>query len=338
MGKVHGVDTQFAVRAHGIRKCFADVVALDGVNIDVMPGEVHGLIGPNGAGKTTLLGLLLGLAVADAGTLSVLGLPVRGVLGTPEGVSGFVDAPAMYPWLTARQNLVQLAALRERDVASNGEAGAALERVGLARVADERVHGFSLGMRQRLGLAASMLLHPRLLVLDEPSNGLDPAGRRDVQQVIADLARGGTAVVISSHRMDDIARQCTRVTLLSVGRVVFDGQVAELAKSVTASDYRIVATDPAAVRERAERIPGLRLEEGAPGDAAVVVHGGQSAVDRLVAAVVGAGVAIRELGPEVPPLEAAFLNLTEEPAGAAAPSGGRVGAGARAADQGEGSR
>src|ERR1700748_2250296 len=154
-----------AVRARAISKYFGDVVALDGVDLDIAEGQVHGLVGPNGAGKTTLLGLLLGLAVADRGDLEIPGSPV----------AGFVDGPGLYPSLTARQNLAALARLRGEG--SDG-IGDALEQVGLTDLADDRVRGFSLGMRQRLGLAAALLTRPRLPVLDQPANGLDPAGQQ----------------------------------------------------------------------------------------------------------------------------------------------------------------
>src|SRR3954469_1160145 len=162
-----------AVRARGITKCFGEVVALDEIDLDVANGQVHGLVGPNGAGKTTLLGLLLGLAVADSGRLEILGTAVGRALAAPEGVAGFVDGPGLYPSLTARQNLAPLAALRGRD-GRTARIDDVLDEVGLTDVADDRAHGFSLGMRQRLGLAAALLTRPRLLVLDEPSNGLDP--------------------------------------------------------------------------------------------------------------------------------------------------------------------
>lgn len=150
------------------------MIALDGIELDVPQGQIHGLVGPNGAGKTTLLGLLLGLAVADSGTLQILGTPVGRALAAPDGVTGFVDGPGLYPSLTARQNLAALAALRGREARTVG-IDDVLGEVGLTDVADDRVRGFSLGMRQRLGLAAALLTKPRLLVLDEPSNGLDPA-------------------------------------------------------------------------------------------------------------------------------------------------------------------
>ena len=132
-------------------------IALDGVDLDVAQGQVHGLVGPNGAGKTTLLGLLLGLAVADSGRLEILGTPVGRTLAVPEGVAGFVDGPGLYPSLTARQNLAALAALRGHDAGGTAGVDDALEQVGLTDVADDRVRGFSLGMRQRLGLAAALL-------------------------------------------------------------------------------------------------------------------------------------------------------------------------------------
>ena len=214
------VHETLAVRARGISKSFGEVVALDGVDLDIAEGQVHGLVGPNGAGKTTLLGLLLGLAEADGGDLEILGSPVRRTLAVPDGVAGFVDGPGLYPSLTAWQNLAALARLR-----GDGSDGIsdALEQVGLTDVADDRVRGFSLGMRQRLGLAAALLTRPRLLVLDEPANGLDPAGTRHVHRVLTGLAAHGTSVVLSSHRMDDLAALCSEVTLLATGRVVFSG-------------------------------------------------------------------------------------------------------------------
>src|SRR5690348_10084515 len=187
-----------AVRARGITKCFDDVVALDGIDLDVAQGQVHGLVGPNGAGKTTLLGLLLGLAVADSGSLEILGVPVRRALAAPDGVAGFVDGPGLYPSLTARQNLAALAALRGRDARAAG-VDEVLDEVGLTEVAGDRVRGFSLGMRQRLGLAAALLARPRLLVLDEPTNGLDPAGKKHTHRILAGLAADGTAVRSEEH-------------------------------------------------------------------------------------------------------------------------------------------
>jgi ABC-2 type transport system ATP-binding protein len=302
-----------AVRARGIGKSFGEVVALDGVDLDISDGQVHGLVGPNGAGKTTLLGLFLGLAVADRGALEILGTPMRRTLALPDGVAGFVDGPGLYPSLTARQNLAASASLRGD---GSGGISDALDQVGLTDVADDRVRGFSLGMRQRLGLAAALLTRPRLLVLDEPANGLDPAGTRHVHRVLTGLAADGTAIILSSHRMDDLAALCSEVTLLTTGRVAFSGPISKLAAETGELDYRLRTSDRAAAQRIAAETPGLRV---LPADEllqrqdaeALLVRGGVPALDDLVARLVGVGVAVRELAPVVAPLEAAFLALTE---------------------------
>ncbi|MFI1170341.1 ABC transporter ATP-binding protein [Streptomyces melanogenes] len=313
------MDTPLAIRARGITKCFGDVVALDGVDLDVARGQIHGLVGPNGAGKTTLLGLLLGLAVADSGRLDILGTPVGRALSAPDGVAGFVDGPGLYPSLSARRNLAALAALHGRDVRAAG-IDDVLDQVGLTDVADDRARGFSLGMRQRLGLAAALLTEPRLLVLDEPANGLDPAGKRHVHGVLTRLAAGGTSIVLSSHRMDDLEALCSEVTILATGRVVFSGPLGKLAAENRELDYRLRTSDPRAALRLAADTDGIRTDdtaEAAPGveagqdGAVLVVRARVPAVDELVRRLVLAGIAVRELAPVVSPLEAAFLALTE---------------------------
>jgi ABC-2 type transport system ATP-binding protein len=306
------VDNQLTVRARAITKLFGDVVALDAIDLDVVPGEIHGLVGPNGAGKTTLLGLLLQLSVPDSGTLEILGRPVSRRMALPDGVAGFVDGPGLYPSLTARQNLVALTRLRGDD--PHGVAHV-LEEVGLTDVAEDRVRTFSLGMRQRLGLAAALLASPRLLVLDEPANGLDPAGTRQVHRVLTRLAAEGTAIILSSHRMDDLTALCTTVTILATGRVVFSGPVRKLSSEIGALDFRLRSSDPASARRVAATTPGLRV---LPDDEllqrqdseALLVHGSVPTVDDLVERLVREGVAVRELAPVVSPLEVAFLALT----------------------------
>lgn len=308
------MDTLHAVRAGGITKRFGDVVALDGVDLDVTQGQIHGLVGPNGAGKTTLLGLLLGLAVADSGRLEILGTPVGRAFAAPDGVAGFVDGPGLYPSLTARQNLAALAALRGHDARTAG-IDEVLDQVGLTDVADDRTRGFSLGMRQRLGLAAALLTKPRLLVLDEPSNGLDPAGKRHIHGVLTRLATDGTGVVLSSHRMDDLEALCSEVTILATGRVVFSGPLNKLAAENRELDYRLRTSDPQAARLLAAEVAGIRLvdDAGARHDAEVLVMRALvPALDELVVSLVQSGIAVRELAPVVSPLEAAFLALTDQ--------------------------
>jgi ABC-2 type transport system ATP-binding protein len=301
-----------AVRARGISKSFGEVVALDGVDLAIAEGEVHGLVGPNGAGKTTLLGLLLGLAEADDGELEIFGSPVRRTLAVPDGVAGFVDGPGLYPSLTAWQNLAALARLRGDSFDGIGDA---LNQVGLTDVAHDRVRGFSLGMRQRLGLAAALLTRPRLLVLDEPANGLDPVGTRHVHRVLAGLAARGTSVVLSSHRMDELAAICSDVTILASGRVVFSGPISKLVADTEELDYRLRTSDPAAARRAAAQTPDLRVldSDDLPqrhNAEALLVRAAVPALDDLVARLTAAGVGVRELAPVVAPLEAAFLALT----------------------------
>ena len=309
-----------AVTARAITKRFGDVVALDEVDLDVGAGQVHGLVGPNGAGKTTLLGLLLGLAVADSGRLEILGTSVGRRLAVPDGVAGFVDGPGLYPALTARQNLSALALLRGYDRRRAADVDDALGQVGLTDIADDRVRGFSLGMRQRLGLAACLLTRPRLLVLDEPANGLDPAGRQHVHRVLTRLAADGATVLLSSHRMDDLAALCSDVTILSTGRVVFTGPLSKLAAESGELDYRLLTSDLGAARRTALATPGLHVvpvgDLGRWHDTdALVVRGPVPALDELVADLVRDGVAVRELAPVIPPLEAAFLALTDSDTG-----------------------
>ncbi len=306
------MDTPLAVRARGITKCFGEVVALDGIDLDVAQGHIHGLVGPNGAGKTTLLGLLLGLAVADEGQLEILKTPVGRALAAPDGVAGFVDGPGLYPSLTARQNLAALAALRGRDAKSAG-LDAAIADVGLTDVADDRVRGFSLGMRQRLGLAAALLTQPRLLVLDEPANGLDPAGTKHVHGVLNRLAREGVTVLLSSHRMDDVETLCDEVTILATGRVAFSGPLGKLSIDNRELDYRLRTSDPVAATPLIAAAPGIQVVDDTA--EVVVVRALVPALDELMMALVREGVAVRELAPVVSPLEAAFLALTEQEAG-----------------------
>jgi ABC-2 type transport system ATP-binding protein len=307
------MDRPLAVRARGITKEFGDVIALDGIDLDVAPGQIHGLVGPNGAGKTTLLGLLLGLAVADGGTLEVLGTPIGRALAAADGVAGFVDGPGLYPSLTARQNLAALAALWGS--ARTAGIDDVLHQVGLTDVADDKLRGFSLGMRQRLGLAAALLTKPRLLVLDEPSNGLDPAGKKHVYGVLTRLAAEGASVVLSSHRMDDLEALCSEVTILATGRVVFSGPLSKLAAENDELDYRLLTSDPAAARRLAAETAGIRIVDDAvarQGAELLVLHARVPALDELVVRLVNAGVAVRELAPVESPLEAAFLALTEQ--------------------------
>ncbi|HUR50853.1 MAG TPA: ATP-binding cassette domain-containing protein, partial [Mycobacteriales bacterium] len=197
-----------AVVVRELRKRYGEQTALDGVTLSVRQGRVHALLGPNGAGKTTLLRVLLGLVRADSGAVEVLGT-----------VGGFVETPGAYPYLTGRQNLQLLAAMDD----SPGDVDEVLERVELVDRAETRVGGWSLGMRQRLGIAAGLLRRPDVLVLDEPANGLDPAGALSLRALIRGLAAEGLTVLLCSHDLPEVDAVADDVTVLLGGRVVWDG-------------------------------------------------------------------------------------------------------------------
>jgi ABC-type multidrug transport system ATPase subunit len=218
---------RWAVETHGLTKRFGPKAAVNGVELLVPRGSAFGYLGPNGAGKTTLIRVLLGLTRADAGTMSLLGYPVprhRDV--ALARVGAIVDEPRFHRHLTGRQNLRLLAAAREP--AARDRIGPSLDRVGLARRADERVLGYSMGMRQRLGVAACLLSDPELLILDEPMNGLDPAGMADMRELILSMVADGRTVVLSSHLLDEIERTCDAVAIVDHGSVIRQGPIAEL--------------------------------------------------------------------------------------------------------------
>jgi ABC-2 type transport system ATP-binding protein len=215
----------------GLTKRFGRITAVDSVGLDVREGDVYGFLGANGSGKTTTVRMLLGLVLATSGRMEVLGRPMpasaREVL--PQ-VGAIVEGPAAYPHLSGRRNLALFDAMgpdgrradRRRRVAE------ALDRVGLGAVDERPVRAYSLGMRQRLGLAAALLRRPRLLVLDEPTNGLDPQGIQEIRELLLDLNRGGTTVFLSSHLLAEIEQMCTRVGVLDRGRLVLQAELAEL--------------------------------------------------------------------------------------------------------------
>ena len=235
-------DTPPAVAARGLRKTYGTLEAVAGVDVTVQPGDVYGYLGPNGAGKTTSLRMMLGLIRPTGGEVRLFGRdPVLDPVSALEGVAGFVEDPAFYPYLSGRANLDLLADL---DGGGNGgRVAEVLEIVELTGRAGDRVRGYSHGMRQRLGLAAALLRRPRLLVLDEPTTGLDPAGMRDMRALVRRLAGDGITVLLSSHLMGEVEALCNRVAILREGRVRYEGDLAEV---IERSDgrYRLQVTDP----------------------------------------------------------------------------------------------
>ncbi len=283
--------------------------AVDGVDLAVAPGQVRGLLGPNGAGKTTLLRMLFGLIHPDAGSVELLGRPFDGLGGGAlKEVGGFVEEPAFYPYLSGRANLGLLARLDAGPSATAVER--ALARVGLERRGEDRVAGYSTGMRQRLGLAAALLRSPLLLLLDEPTSGLDPAGTRTVAALVRELAGEGVAVLLSSHQIGELERVCDAYTVLREGQVVWDGSATELAAQAPASAYALATSDDEqALRIAADQL-GVRAERSSRGELALAVHEG--CLDAFVLALGDARVAIRRLDLLVSPLEAMFFALTSD--------------------------
>src|ERR1700726_95122 len=228
------------VKARGLVKRYKEVLAVDHVDLNVQSGDVYGFLGPNGAGKTTTLRMALGLITPTEGTVELFGRdPMREGARALEGVAGFVEAPRFYPYLSARKNLELLAALDGAGVKQR--INEVLDVVELAPRAAHRVGGYSHGMRQRLGIAAALLRQPRLLILDEPATGLDPAGMRDMRELIRRLADDGITVLLSSHQLPEVQDLCDRVAIVDRGRVVYEGALADLRRQGGAS-YRLRTT------------------------------------------------------------------------------------------------
>lgn len=278
------------------------VVALDGLDLSVPTGGVFGIIGPNGCGKTTTLRVLLGLARADSGTASLLGQRVPKGLGSVRSrIGALVETPKFFPNYSGRLNLELLAGLKGVD---RGHVDVVLERVGLVGREDDRFGGYSLGMRQRLAVAGAMLGDPELLILDEPANGLDPAGIAAMRDMLAAFGATGRTVVVSSHHLTDVERICDRVAVVARGRVVASGTVRAIAGDH--HDVRLVVRHP----ERASEVlrsAGFAVEaEGSGGS--LVVRGAEA---ESVARALGAeDIYPSELGSDTGGLEEAYLRLT----------------------------
>src|SRR5271169_2189736 len=234
----------WAVQTRGLTKRFGSNVAVDDVELRVPRGSAFGYLGPNGAGKTTLIRTLLGLTRANAGTMSLLGIPVpaerRRALAR---VGAIVDEPRFHHHLTGRENLRLLAAARGGD--ADDRIAPSLARVGLVDRAEDKVATYSMGMRQRLGVAACLLADPELLILDEPMNGLDPAGMHEMRAMIASLADEGRTVVLSSHLLDEVERTCEAVAIVDHGRVIRQGPIGELTRGAGAVVVQVDCSEPA---------------------------------------------------------------------------------------------
>jgi ABC-2 type transport system ATP-binding protein len=294
------------VVARGLVKRYGDLLAVDHVDLTVDRGDVFGYLGPNGAGKTTSLRMLLGLIRPTEGRALLFGRdPLVDGARALDAVAGFVEGPRFYPYLSARRNLELLADYDGRGVRTRIDG--VLDVVELRDRAGDRVGGYSHGMRQRLGIAASLLREPSLLLLVEPATGLDPAGMRDMRQLVRRLAGDGITILLSSHLLNEVDELCNRLAVVRKGRVVYEGSLAEL-KATAQTVYRL----------RAERLEQARTIALATGLVDVRVEGGElwfTGADETVAALTvalgRAGVGFTGLVPEHASLESLFFELTE---------------------------
>jgi ABC-2 type transport system ATP-binding protein len=304
--------TAYAIETEGLGKRFGDRDALHSIDLKVPRGCAFGFLGPNGAGKTTLIRLLLGLAEPTSGRMHLLGhaLP-DGRAAALARVGAIIEEPRFHPYLTGRENLHVHAAARDRS--AHGRVDASLERVGLGRRADDRVGAYSLGMRQRLGIARCLLCDPELLVLDEPVNGLDPAGILEFRALVRSLVDEGRTVWLSSHLLDEVEKTCDVAAIVDSGRVVAQGTIAELtgggartidfAATPRARAAGVLAGAPA-VASAAERDGVVRVELAAAAPPSPEI------VTELLRRLLAEGIAVERVVPVASSLEDRFLDMT----------------------------
>ncbi|HTJ76477.1 MAG TPA: ABC transporter ATP-binding protein [Acidimicrobiales bacterium] len=314
-----GVTGAPAVETTGLTKRLGGRTVVDRLSLSVPEGSVFGFLGPNGSGKTTTLRMLLGLVFPDAGRIRLLGEDIREASAEVlASVGALVEGPAFYPFLTGRENLERFDAVgpggSRSDRAERIEG--ALHRVGLAGAAGRRFRTYSLGMRQRLALAGALVRRPRLLVLDEPTNGLDPQGTREVRALVRTLAVDGTTVLLSSHLLSEIEQVCTHAAVLREGKLVAQGSLVELG-AASLPVLRVETPDPDVAVRALHQLPGIGVvrtdPDGGPGtDSVVRAELVGAAPEDVAQALVGAGVRLRAMVTDRPSLEDLFVSLTGE--------------------------
>lgn len=316
--------TELSIETTGLSKRFGHQLAVDGVDLAVPRGSVFGFLGPNGSGKTTTIRLMLGLAAPTDGSVRLLGEEMpRQLHGVLPRVGALVEGPAFYPFLSGAANLHRFDAADPHVPAATRKARvqSALERVGLTHAADKKVRAYSLGMKQRLGIANALLAPRDLLILDEPTNGLDPQGTREVRSLVRSLAADGATVFVSSHLLAEVEQICTHAAIMSAGRLVAQGTLAELRQGGQAR-IRVLTPDAGTAAEVLARLglPAAIPGGGIPGGGGEVLYAplpaaaGNGAVppEAVVAALVAAGVRVRGFATEQVSLEDRFVALTGE--------------------------
>jgi ABC-2 type transport system ATP-binding protein len=284
-----------------LTKQYGDRLAVDQVNMTVKRGEVYGFLGPNGAGKTTTLRMMLGLIRPTSGSATVLGQPAGEAVVT-ESIGALIEGPGFYPYLSGRDNLRVMARYRGLP---DSIADEALDRVDLADRGGDKFKSYSLGMKQRLGVGSALMGEPELIVLDEPTNGLDPAGMADMRQLIVDLARGGQTVLLSSHLLDEVQEICNRVGVINHGVLLQESTVADLRGGVSLSVRALPVDRALAVAMRIAGDDGVRLD----GDRLLLALSPDRAPD-LTRALVAEGIDVHEVSVVERTLEEAFFEMT----------------------------
>ena len=309
-----GGDLPDAVRTRGLTKRFRRQTAVDAIDLEVPSGSVYGFLGPNGSGKTTTIRMLLALIAPTSGSIELLGEPVPGgVSRALRKVGALVEGPAFHPYLSGRANLARLDAADPYSDARTASAriDGALDRVGLLPAATKRYRAYSLGMRQRLAIANALLVPRDLLVLDEPTNGLDPQGTREVRHLIEELAADGTTVLVSSHLLSEVDQMCSHVGVMFEGRLITQGPLADLHSEAERTD-QTVRVDTDRVEDAASVLRTLGLGDVRPGPGHVTALLGQVAVEKVVPELVNEGVPVLGFAVLKPSLEDVFVSLTGE--------------------------
>ncbi len=299
-----------AIATEGLTKRFGRVAVVDDLALEVPAGSVFGFLGPNGSGKTTTIRMLLGLIAPSDGEVELFGRPMPGDADEILPLVGaLVEGPACYPWLTGKQNLERVDAAGPHGDRSTRAArvALALERVGLTAAQDKRYKAYSLGMRQRLGLASALLRPRQMLILDEPTNGMDPQGTREIRHLIRELAADGTTVFLSSHLLAEIEQVCTHVAMMSLGRLITQGSLAALQEANAA--IVDVTTDDTQLAVDILREHGIRADVV---DGNVRAPLGDRRPEDLARALVTGGVGLRGFTIQRPSLEDTFVALTGE--------------------------
>jgi ABC-2 type transport system ATP-binding protein len=287
------------LRTQGLTKHFGDFVAVDHLNLEIRRGEVLGFLGPNGSGKSTTVGMILGLVRPTAGVVDRLGIPLR-------RIGAIIESPAFYPFLSGRDNLRALA------LAVNGVGDEAIERlldlVGLTAAAHRKYQTYSLGMKQRLGIASTLLCDPEVVILDEPTNGLDPAGQQEICALIPRLAGEGRSVLLASHLLFEVEQVCDRVAILQRGKLVTEGLVKELIQQQAFLEIGVDDLEKASdLLNRLESVRNVRIENGL-----LHVDADASSGSLITKTLADAGIYVSSLSQHHTSLEDVFLELTSE--------------------------